>query len=55
MFDLLIKSATVVDGTGAKPWVGDVAIEQGRFAALDQRIEAEPRRAVTAGDYLLAL
>ena len=31
MFDLLIKGATIVDGTGAKPWVGDAAIENGRF------------------------
>ncbi|MBW2707477.1 MAG: D-aminoacylase [Deltaproteobacteria bacterium] len=54
MFDLLIKSATVVDGTGAKSWVGDVAIEQGRFVALDHRIEAEARRVIPAGGYVLA-
>ncbi len=54
MFDLLIKGATVVDGSGAKPWVGDVAIEKGRFAALDHRIEAEARRVIPAGGYVLA-
>ena len=54
MFDLLIKGATVVDGTGAKPWVGDVAIENGRFAALDHRIETDARRVIPAGGYVLA-
>jgi dihydroorotase/N-acyl-D-amino-acid deacylase len=54
MFDLLIKGATVVDGTGAKPWVGDVAVENGRFAALDHRIEAESRRVIPAAGYVLA-
>lgn len=54
MFDLLIKNATVIDGTGAKPWLGDVAIEKGRFAALDHRIEADARRVIPAGGYVLA-
>lgn len=54
MFDLLIKDATVVDGTGTKSWVGDVAIENGRFAALDHRIEAETRRVIPAGGYVMA-
>ena len=54
MFDLLIKSATVVDGTGAKPWVGDVAIQQGRFVALDRHIEADARRVIPADSYALA-
>jgi N-acyl-D-aspartate/D-glutamate deacylase len=54
MFDLLIKGATVVDGTGAKPWIGDAAVENGRFAALDHRIEAEARRVIPAGGCVLA-
>jgi len=53
MFDLLIKGATVVDGTGAKPWVGDVAIEDGRFVALDRSIEADARRLIPANGYVL--
>jgi N-acyl-D-aspartate/D-glutamate deacylase len=54
MFDILIKSATVVDGTGAKPWVGDVAIEKGRFVAQDHHIEADARRVIPADGYVLA-
>ena len=54
MFDLLIQNATIVDGTGAKPWIGDVAIENGRFVALDTRIETDARRIIPANGYVLA-
>ncbi len=54
MFNLLIKGATIVDGTGASSWVGDVAIKDGRFAALDHAIEADARRVIPAGGQVLA-
>ena len=54
MFDLLIKGATIIDGTGAASWVGDVAIEDGRFAALDHKIDAEAGRLIQADGYVLA-
>ena len=54
MFDLLIKGARIVDGTGASSWIGDVAVEDGRFAALDHNIEADARRLIQAGGYALA-
>ena len=54
MFDLLIKGATIVDGTGASSWNGDAAIEEGRFAALDHKIEAEARRLIQAAGHVLA-
>jgi len=54
MFDILIKGATVIDGTGAKPRTGDVAIENGRFAALDRNIEADAGRVIAADGYVLA-
>jgi len=54
MFDILIKDATVVDGTGAKPWVGDVAIDNGRFVALEHSIDAESRRVIAARGLVLA-
>ncbi len=34
MHDYLIKGATIVDGTGAAPFDGDIAIKDGRFAAV---------------------
>ena len=34
MFDVLIRGATVVDGTGAKPASADVAVQDGRIAEI---------------------
>ncbi len=34
MYDYLIKGATIVDGLGGKPYNGDVAIEDGKIAAV---------------------
>ena len=34
MHDYLIKNATIVDGTGGKPFNGDVAIENGQITAV---------------------
>ncbi len=53
MFDILIKDATIVDGTGAKAWVGDAAIESGRFVALDRHIAGTARRVIDADGYML--
>ncbi len=54
MFDILIKGATIVDGTGAPGWVGDAAVENGRFVALDRLIEGDARRVIPAGGCILA-
>jgi N-acyl-D-aspartate/D-glutamate deacylase len=54
MFDLPIKGATIVDGTGCQSWVGDAAIAGNRFAALDRHIPADARRVIAAHGYILA-
>ncbi len=36
MFDYLIRNATIVDGTGAPPATGDIAISDGKFAAVGE-------------------
>jgi dihydroorotase/N-acyl-D-amino-acid deacylase len=54
MFDLLIKGATIVDGTGAKTWVGDTAITGDRFVALDRCIPGEARQVLAGDGYVLA-
>ncbi|MGZ0230821.1 MAG: amidohydrolase family protein, partial [Acidimicrobiales bacterium] len=40
MFDLLIRNASLIDGTGADAWSGDIAIEDGRIVAIGE-ISAE--------------
>ena len=34
MYDLIIRNGTIVDGTGAKPFVGDVAINGDRIVLV---------------------
>lgn len=55
MFDLLIKNATIVDGTGnAETPVADVAIRDGRIVAMDPKIDADARRVIDARGLALA-
>jgi N-acyl-D-aspartate/D-glutamate deacylase len=48
MFDLKIEGGTIVDGTGAPRFVGDVAISHGKIAAIGPKVEGEARRTVDA-------
>lgn len=34
MFDLLIRGARIIDGTGAPAWTGDLAVSDGKIAAV---------------------
>src|SRR3954468_3511289 len=51
MYDLLIRAGTIVDGSGAKPITGDVAIENGRIVAVG-RVQGAARRTLDAGGLL---
>ncbi|MGW4533062.1 N-acyl-D-amino-acid deacylase family protein [Nocardia sp. NPDC004340] len=33
-YSLIIENGTIVDGTGAEPYTGDIAVENGRIAAI---------------------
>ena len=39
MLDLLIRGATVVDGSGGEPFVADVGIQDGRIAQVIDAVE----------------
>ena len=53
MFDLLIKNARVVDGTGLPSYRADVAVESGRIAAISPRLCAEAREVIDAAGLIL--
>ena len=40
MFDLLIKNATVYDGSGAPAYMADVAVKEGKIAAIGKELGA---------------
>ena len=48
MFDLLFQSAIVVDGSGGRPIIGDVAIRDGHIAEIGQLRGATARATVDA-------
>ncbi|MBX3509418.1 MAG: amidohydrolase family protein, partial [Parvibaculum sp.] len=50
--DLVIRGGTIVDGTGAKPFTGDVAIDGGRISAVG-RVEGKGRREIGAAGLLV--
>src|SRR4051795_10556693 len=53
MYDLLIRAGTIVDGSGAKPLTGDVAIENGRIVAVG-RVQGAARRTLDADGLLIS-
>ncbi len=48
MYDILIQNGTIVDGTGAPPRVGDVAIDKGRIVAVGGAIGGEATQVIDA-------
>src|SRR3569833_3216397 len=47
MHDLIIRGGTIVDGTGAAPFQGDIAIDGDRISAVGQ-VTGQARREIDA-------
>jgi N-acyl-D-amino-acid deacylase len=47
-YDILIRNGTIVDGTGAKPFVADVGVKGGRIAAIGVNIGTEADETIDA-------
>lgn len=54
MYDLLIADGFVIDGTGASRRVADVAIRDGRIAAIGRIARSEARRVIDAAGRVVA-
>ena len=48
MHDILIRGGTLYDGSGAPPAPGDLAIADGRIAAIGRRLEAPATKTIDA-------
>lgn len=46
MREILLKNGTIVDGSGAKPYVADVLLSQGRIARIGRGIDAPGAEAI---------
>ncbi|MBO7275987.1 MAG: amidohydrolase family protein, partial [Clostridia bacterium] len=47
MFDILIKNANIVDGSGKKGYQGDIAVKDGKIAAMG-KVEGEAKQIIDA-------
>ena len=52
MFDILIKDGNIVDGTGTKSFISDVAIKDGKIAEVG-KISQKAKREIDADGYLV--
>ncbi len=53
MYDLLIQNARIIDGTGAPWFLGDLAVKDGKIAAIG-KLSGESRETVDAGGLYLS-
>ena len=53
MHDLLIKGGTIVDGTGAASFTGDIAVKDGKIAEAGN-ITSAARRSIDASGLMVA-
>jgi N-acyl-D-aspartate/D-glutamate deacylase len=52
--DLVIRNGTIVDGSGAEPWTGDVVIDSGRIVAVEADSGATAHEVIDADGRFVA-
>ena len=53
-YDLLIRNGLLIDGTGGPGVIGDLAVADGRIAAIGPRLTDRVRRVIDAGGLAVA-
>ena len=53
MFDILIRNALIVDGTGKAGYPGELAIADGKIAAIGEKVEGEAKQVVDAEGHVV--
>lgn len=48
MFDILIKNGTILDGTGGKRYIADIAVSDGKIVQIASEIDGEARQVIDA-------
>lgn len=54
MYDIIIKNGLVVDGEGKKGFKGDVAVKDGKIAAIGEAVSGEARETIDAKGRVIA-
>lgn len=54
MYDILIKNARIIDGTGKQAFFADVAVKDGRIVAIGNHLETEPAETLDASGLTLS-
>ena len=47
-YDIIFRNGTIFDGSGKKPWLGDVAVRDGKIAEIAPSIKSEAIKIVDA-------
>ena len=53
-YDLIIRNGRIIDGTGSPWYGGDVAIRNGKIAAIGNLANAQARRSIDAAGMVVA-
>ena len=51
MYDIIIRGGSLVDGTGAEPVLGDLAIKDGVIAAMGQ-VDGDAKKVIDATGHM---
>ena len=51
MYDLVIRNGNIVDGSGKKPFLGDIAIDDGKITKVGEVINSGKKEIASGGRY----